>query len=71
MAELLNLRRFRKAQQRAEDAAAADRNRIAFGRSQQERGAEKAVAEHAARLLDGHLRNRSLSGDSEPDGERG
>ena len=57
MADVLNLRRFRKAQQRSEKEALASRNRAAFGRSKQERAASQASADQAAGLLDAHRRD--------------
>jgi hypothetical protein len=63
MAEIVNLRRARKARDRASAEAQAEQNRIAFGRTKAERKlseAEKALAE---RRLEGHR----LSDD--PDGK--
>jgi hypothetical protein len=63
MAEIVNLRRARKARDRASAEAQAEQNRIAFGRTKAERKlteAEKALAE---RCLEGHR----LSDD--PDGK--
>ncbi|WP_010215440.1 DUF4169 family protein [Sphingomonas sp. PAMC 26621] len=56
MAEVINLRRARKA--RARDAATegAAANRAAFGRTKAERAAATADAERQARLLDGAKR---------------
>ena len=54
MAEIVNLRRARKARDRASAEAQAEQNRIAFGRTKAERKlteAEKALAE---RRLEGH-----------------
>ncbi len=48
MAEIINLRMARKRKKRADDAARADTNRLAFGRSKIEKartGAEKTLAE--------------------------
>jgi len=54
MGELVNLRRTRKrhAKAAAEDEAAA--NRLAFGRSKEERRRLKAEREAQAKRLDGH-----------------
>ncbi len=54
MGDVVNLRRFRKARDRAEKAEGAARNRAAFGRTASER--EAAAEERARRLqaLDGH-----------------
>jgi hypothetical protein len=56
MAEVINLRRARKA--RARDAAAegAAVNRVAFGRTKAERDAATVDVERQARLLDGAKR---------------
>lgn len=63
MGDVVNLRRARKARDRASAEAQAEQNRIAFGRTKAERKlteAEKALAE---RRLEGHR----LSDD--PDGK--
>lgn len=54
MGEIVNLRRARKAKKRAEDARAADENRIAFGRPKAERALSEKEQALAARRLDGH-----------------
>jgi hypothetical protein len=56
MAEIVNLKRVRKAKARAEKDEIASANRIKFGRTKAER--EKAEAGRAleARKLDGHKR---------------
>ena len=54
MAEPVNLNRFRKDKARAEKKARADENAVRFGRSKAQKDAEKARAEQARRLLDGH-----------------
>ena len=71
MAEILNLRRFRKARKRSEGEAAADRNRAAFGRNKGDRAAGKAADERTSRFLDAHLRDPPLPNDAETDGESG
>ena len=53
MAEVVNLRRVRKAKTRAEDAVRAEANRMAYGRSKAERSSAKAAAERLAKRLDG------------------
>ena len=62
MAEIVNLRRVRKARQKAEDAAAADANRARHGRTKAERTAAEAEAERLRRVLDGAV----LPRDGEP-----
>jgi hypothetical protein len=56
MAEIVNLRRARKAKARATTAAQAEANRIAFGRTKAEREVATLDAERARRLLDGAKR---------------
>lgn len=53
-AEIVNLRRARKARARASDEAAAAENRIRFGRTKDERQAVKALASLDERRLEGH-----------------
>ena len=57
MAEIINLRRARKARARADAAAAADANRAAFGRSKAEKQAQVAETNRLARILDGARRD--------------
>jgi hypothetical protein len=56
MAEILNLRAARKAKDRAEARAEADRNAAKFGRTKAEKALETARAEKARRDLDGAKR---------------
>jgi hypothetical protein len=56
MAEIVNLRRARKAKARTDAAARADANRLAFGRTRAEREAASIDADRACRLLDGARR---------------
>ena len=56
MAELVNLRRARKARQRAEQEAQAAENRARFGRPKAEKRLEAARAEKARRDLEGKRR---------------
>ncbi len=56
MAEIINLRRARKAKARITSAAQAEANRIAFGRTKAERQATAADADRVRRLLDGAKR---------------
>ena len=57
MAEIINLRRVRKARARAEDAAAAGANRLRRGRSKPERDRIAAEEALAARALDSRRRD--------------
>jgi Domain of unknown function (DUF4169) len=54
MGEVLNLRRARKARERAEKARASEANRIAFGRTKTERRASEAQNELERARLDAH-----------------
>jgi hypothetical protein len=54
MAEIVNLRRARKAKGRAEKNRAAEANRAKFGTAKSERNLAKARAEKAARDTDSH-----------------
>jgi hypothetical protein len=57
MAEIVNLRRARKARQRSQAEAEAAANRVAFGRSKAERVVTEAEKTRAARALEGHRRD--------------
>lgn len=63
MAEIVNLRRARKARNRATSEAQAAQNRIDFGRTKAERTLTEAEKSLAERRLEGHR----LSDD--PDGK--
>jgi hypothetical protein len=54
MAEIVNLRRARKAKARKEKAAEADRNRVAHGTPKQVRDVTEARSEKAGAQLEGH-----------------
>lgn len=55
-ADIVNLRRTRKAKARAGRERAAAENRRAFGRTKSERLTETAERQRAERHLDGHRR---------------
>lgn len=57
MAEIVNLRRARKARDRAADEARAAGNRAKFGRPKADRDRMAAEAERAAARLEGHRRD--------------
>jgi hypothetical protein len=57
MAEIINLRRARKAKERDGREAAAQENRRRFGRTKAEKAKEAAEREKAARTLDDHRRD--------------
>lgn len=63
MGDIVNLRRARKARDRASAEAQAEQNRIAFGRTKAERKLTEAKKTLAERRLEGHR----LSDD--PDGK--
>ncbi len=58
MAEIVNLRRARKAKARAEKDKAAEQNRVRFGRTKAEKTASRAEEDRAARRLDQLKRER-------------
>lgn len=53
MAEIINLRRARKARARADAQMTADANRSKFGRSKAEKASDGAETTRRAKLLDG------------------
>ncbi len=66
MAEIVNLRRARKAKGRAEAAKDAEANRIAHGRTKAEKQLAKAEADKARARHDGHkLTSKPESDDTE------
>jgi hypothetical protein len=60
-AEIVNLRRARKAKTKREALDRAAQNRVQFGRSRQEREGADAEAERAKLRLDGHRREDMAS----------
>lgn len=65
MAEIVNLNRFRKTQEKAKKRATADANAAKFGRTKAQRAREEAEAEKARATLDAHRRE----GSEPPEGE--
>jgi hypothetical protein len=57
MADIVNLRAARKAQDRAAKRAQADVNAVKFGRTKASRVLEQAEADRARAALDGHARD--------------
>lgn len=57
MAEIVNLNRFRKAQDRVKKRAEADENAVKFGRTKAQRALEEAQAEQARATLEAHRRD--------------
>ena len=58
MAEIINLRRARKAKDRAHASAQADANRLRHGRNRAEREAEAGEEARRSHVLDGARRER-------------
>lgn len=58
VADILNLNRARKAKRRAADATQAAANRVAFGRTKEEKAADQAERQRQAAALDGMERDR-------------
>lgn len=56
MAEIVNLRRAKKAKARAEADAQAAENRVLFGRTKAEKQRTEIERERAARGIEGHKR---------------
>ncbi|WIY54375.1 DUF4169 family protein [Devosia sp. YIM 151766] len=56
MAEIVNLRNFRKQKARAEKAAGAEANRLKFGRSKAEKQNEALEKARADQHIEGHKR---------------
>ncbi|MBI1188017.1 MAG: DUF4169 family protein [Alphaproteobacteria bacterium] len=64
MGKVVNLRGARKARARAEAEKAAAENRVAFGRTKEERALRDAEDALAASKLDAHKRARDSKDDS-------
>ncbi len=62
-ADIVNLRRFRKAKVRAERDREAAENRVAFGRTKQEKLNAKAEESRAKSVLDRHRREIDTGSD--------
>ncbi|MEB2843277.1 DUF4169 family protein [Rhizobiales bacterium RZME27] len=52
MADIVNLRQFRKTKARAEKQSQAEQNRLTFGRTKTEKTLTKALNDKAERALD-------------------
>lgn len=57
MADIVNLRRFKKAKSREDAAKIAEERRVQFGRSKADKSLDKAQQELDARKLDLHKRD--------------
>ena len=54
MADVVNLKRFKKRTEREQSAKLADANRVRFGRTRSERDSDEQRASRAKHLLDQH-----------------
>ena len=54
MAEVVNLKRFKKRTERAQSAKEADANRARFGRTKSERALDEQRTDRSSQLLDQH-----------------
>jgi hypothetical protein len=57
-ADVINLRRVRKAKARADKTRIAEANRLAHGRTKAEKAATAAEWERAVRAIEGHRRDK-------------
>ena len=64
MAEIVNLNRFRKQQDRAKKRAQSDENAVKFGMTKAQRALEQAQADKARATLEAH-RREDVPGDDE------
>jgi hypothetical protein len=69
LADVVNLRQFRKRAERAEKEKTAEQNRLAHGRTKAEKSLTRALNEKAAKTLDqGKLEKRpDAADDGEPE----
>ncbi|GAA2816229.1 uncharacterized protein DUF4169 [Aminobacter aminovorans] len=58
MADIVNLRQFKKQKARTEREALADRNRALHGRSKAEKQRDQLTSERADKFVDDHRRER-------------
>ncbi|AWC23355.1 DUF4169 family protein [Aminobacter sp. P9b] len=57
MADVVNLRQFRKHKARAERETVADQNRALHGRTKAEKARDRLTADRAEKFVDGHRRD--------------
>lgn len=57
MADIVNLRQFKKQKARAERETLADQNRALHGRTKAEKTRDQLTAERAEKFVDGHRRD--------------
>jgi len=70
LADVVNLRQFRKRNERAEKEKTAEQNRLAHGRTKAEKSLTKALNEKAAKALDQGKLEKREAGTASPDGKR-
>ena len=58
MAEIVNLRQFRKTRKREERALLAEENRVLFGEAAARRNVREALRDRETRLHEAHRRDR-------------
>lgn len=61
MAEIVNLRQFKKHKARAERETLTDQNRALHGRTKAEKARDQLTAERAEKFVDGHRRDPEKS----------
>lgn len=65
MAEIINLRRARKAKARAQHQAKGEANRVAFGRTKSEKLATEKAKTQIKTRLDGHFLTKAADHESD------
>ncbi|WP_378950009.1 DUF4169 family protein [Mesorhizobium sp. ANAO-SY3R2] len=58
MADIVNLRQFKKQKARSDRESLAEQNRALHGRTKAEKQRDRASAEHAEKFVDSHRRER-------------
>lgn len=58
MADIVNLRQFKKQKARGEREALADQNRALHGRTKAEKARQRLTSERDEKFVDGHRRER-------------
>lgn len=59
LADIVNLRQFRKQKARADKESEAEQSRALHGRSKAEKQRDREQAEQASRFIEGHKREKS------------
>jgi hypothetical protein len=68
MGDIINLKRFKKRNEREQSAKQADANRARFGRTKSERASDEQVKDRASHLLEQHKLQSNLQ-DNLDDGD--